>query len=73
VGHGLLSLTAHYIDDDRNLHAKILNFCHMPPPHNASALHDKLHDLLKECRIHKKVFTMTLDDASKGQHARLVV
>jgi len=63
VGHGFLSLTAHYIDDEWNLHAKILNFCHMPPPHTASALHDKLHDLLKEWRIHKKVFTMTLDNA----------
>jgi len=68
VGHGFLSLTSHYIDDEWNLHAKILNFCHMPPPHTASALHDKLHDLLKEWRIHKKVFTMTLDDAQANDN-----
>jgi len=48
VGHGFLSLTAHYIDANWNLHSKILNFIHMPPPHNANALHDKIHDLLKE-------------------------
>ena len=58
-----LSLTAHYIDANWNLHSKILNFIHMPPPHNANALHDKIHDLLKEWKIHKKILTFTLDNA----------
>jgi len=35
----------------------------MPPPHNANALHDKIHDLLKEWKIHKKILTITLDNA----------
>lgn len=57
VGHG------HYIDANWSLHSKILSFVHMPPPHPVNALHDKIHDLLKEWKIHKKVFTITLDNA----------
>lgn len=63
VGHCFLSLTAHYIDDNWKLYSKILNFVHFPPLHNANALHDKIHDCLKGWKIHKKVFTITLDDA----------
>ena len=35
----------------------------MPPLHNANALHDKIHVHLKEWKILKKVFTITLDNA----------
>jgi len=63
AGHGFLSLTAHYIDDKWNLHAKFVKFCRLPRPDNVNALRDKLHDLLKEWKIHKKVFTITLDNA----------
>jgi len=62
VGHGFLSLMDHYINANWNLHSKILNFIHMPPPHNANTFHDKIHDLLKEWKIHKKIFTITLDN-----------
>ena len=43
MSHGCLSLTAHYIDANWHLHSKIVNFIHMPPPHNVFALHDKIH------------------------------
>jgi len=40
----------------------------MPPPHNANALHDKIHNLLKELKIHKKIFTITLDNAKANDN-----
>ena len=63
VGQGYLSLTAHYIDENWKLHNKILNFCHVPPPHNAQVLHDTILDNLKKWGIHKKIFSITLDNA----------
>ena len=63
VDQGYLSLTAHYIDDEWNLHAKLLSFCHVEPPHTALVLHNIVLDLLKEWRIVKKVFSITLDNA----------
>ena len=36
----------------------------MPPPHNGQLLEDKVINLLKECRIEKKVFTLSLNNAS---------
>ena len=68
MGHGILSLTAHYIDDNWKLHYKILNFVHLPPPHNANALHDKIHVILKESKIYKKIFTITLDNATANNN-----
>jgi len=35
----------------------------MPPSHNVNALHDKIHDFLKEWKINKKILTTTLDNA----------
>ncbi|KAK9665712.1 hypothetical protein RND81_14G130300 [Saponaria officinalis] len=63
VDQGYLSLTAHYIDDDWNLHAKILNFYHLEPSHDAFNMHGKLLEFIKEWEITKKVFTITLDNA----------
>lgn len=45
------------------MHAKILNFCHVEPPHNALVLHDVVLSLLKDWKIEKKIFTITLDNA----------
>ncbi|KNA25683.1 hypothetical protein SOVF_004260, partial [Spinacia oleracea] len=53
----------HYVDENWKLQNKILNFCHLPPPHNAQALHDKVLALLKGWGIHKKIFSITLDNA----------
>ncbi|KAK9672036.1 hypothetical protein RND81_12G071600 [Saponaria officinalis] len=63
VGQGYLSLTAHYVDDEWKLHAKILNFYHLEPPHDALNMHGKLIEFIKEWEITKKVFTVTLDNA----------
>ena len=63
VDEGYLSLTAHYIDDDWKLHNKIIAFCHVPPPHNANMIHERLIALIKEWKLQQKVFSITLDNA----------
>lgn len=61
---GYLALTAHFLDSEWNLHKKILNFCHMPPPHTGNALAEKINSLLCDWGIDKNLFSITLDNAS---------
>ncbi|KAB2619736.1 hypothetical protein D8674_041250 [Pyrus ussuriensis x Pyrus communis] len=61
---GYLTLTAHFVDKEWKMHKRILNFCHMPPPHTGVALSEKLKALLVEWGIEKKLFSITLDNAS---------
>ena len=37
-------------------------------PHNANSSHCKVHDLLKEWKIHKKILTITLDNARENDN-----
>ncbi|KAG5538656.1 hypothetical protein RHGRI_019276 [Rhododendron griersonianum] len=57
-------LTAHYVDENWVLQKKILSFSNVPPPRNGAILADRLISLLKEWGIEKKIFTITLDNAS---------
>ncbi|KAG5553175.1 hypothetical protein RHGRI_011145 [Rhododendron griersonianum] len=57
-------LTAHYVDENWVLQKKILSFYNVPPPRNGAILADRLISLLKEWGIEKKIFTITLDNAS---------
>ena len=59
-----MCLTAHFVDEDWKLNNKVLSFCHMPPPHTGLELSKKMYDLLKDWGIDKKVFSITLDNAS---------
>ncbi|KAL3499859.1 hypothetical protein ACH5RR_038952 [Cinchona calisaya] len=61
---GCLALTTHYIDEEWVLQKQILNFCHIPPPHNDAILATGLMDLLREWGIEKKLFTLTMDNAA---------
>lgn len=61
---GYLSLTAHYIDKNWVLQKKILNFSYMPPPHSGIALAEKIYSLVASWGIERKLFTLTLDNAS---------
>ncbi|XP_074293217.1 zinc finger BED domain-containing protein RICESLEEPER 2-like [Silene latifolia] len=63
VGIGYISLTTHYIDSEWNFHSKILNFCHLEPPHDAPSLHESIYTKLKEWDIQRKIFIITLDNA----------
>ena len=76
---GYLALTAHFVDEDWILQKRVLNFHHMPPPHGGPILAEKVIDLLRDWAVEKKVFTITLDNASYNdgmvnllkQHLRL--
>ncbi|XP_061371669.1 zinc finger BED domain-containing protein RICESLEEPER 2-like [Gastrolobium bilobum] len=61
---GYVCLTAHFIDVNWKLNSKIIAFRHMPPPHTGFELTHKILGLLKEWGIEKKIFTITLDNAS---------
>ena len=63
---GYLCITAHFIDQDWRLQKRILNFCFMPPPHTGIYLTEKIHALLTEWGIEKKLFSITLDNASNN-------
>ncbi|XP_027171948.1 zinc finger BED domain-containing protein RICESLEEPER 2-like [Coffea eugenioides] len=43
---------------------KILNFSYMPPPHNGVALAEKIYSLASSWGIERKLFAITLDNAS---------
>ena len=63
---GFISLTTHYIDKDWKLKSKILSFAHMQPPHNGHDLSLKVLECLKYWGIERKIFSITLDDASSN-------
>ncbi|KAK4568458.1 hypothetical protein RGQ29_004027 [Quercus rubra] len=57
-------LTAHYIDANWELQMRVLCFSHTPPRRSGKILGERLFNILKEWDIEKKVFTITLDNAS---------
>jgi hypothetical protein len=58
-----MCLTAHFINKNWVLTKRMLNFSFMPPPHNGISLCEKTYNLLEECGIETKVFSITLDNA----------
>ncbi|KAL2905793.1 putative AC transposase [Bienertia sinuspersici] len=58
------ALTAHFIDNDWKLNAFVLNFRRFPPPHDGESIFQFVKSLLNEWDIEKKVFSITLDNAS---------
>ena len=63
-----MCLTAHYVDEEYSLKAKILSFCAFPPPHSDVAIAIKLIELLREWGLEKKVFSVTVDTASANDN-----
>ena len=61
---GYICLTAHFIDKNWVSSKRVLRFSFMPPPHNGVSLAQKIYDLLQEWRIDKRIFSLTLDNAS---------
>ncbi|CAA7029422.1 unnamed protein product [Microthlaspi erraticum] len=70
---GYMCLTAHYIDRGFNLKAKILSFCVFPPPHTGAAIASKVMEILKEWGLEKRVFTITVDNASSNDNMQGVL
>ena len=63
-----MCLTAHYLDANWKLHAKIVSFCAFPPPHTGASIAMKLMEILKEWGLDKKVFTVTVDNATSNDN-----
>ncbi|WOL05164.1 hypothetical protein Cni_G13890 [Canna indica] len=61
---GYLSLTTHFINKNWVLQKRILNFILMPPPHSGIELNNKINSLLIEWAIERKLFSVTLYNAS---------
>ncbi|CAK8576547.1 unnamed protein product [Lathyrus sativus] len=68
TNHGFISLTAHFVDMNWNLNNKILAFSHLKPPHSGPQLALKVMELLREWGIERKVFSLTLDNASANDN-----
>ncbi|XP_013610927.1 PREDICTED: zinc finger BED domain-containing protein RICESLEEPER 3-like [Brassica oleracea var. oleracea] len=68
---GYLCLTAHYLDANGKLHAKIVEFCAFPPPHTGASIAMKLMEILKEWGLEKKVFTVTVDNATANDNMQV--
>jgi len=61
---GYICLTAHFVDEKWMLNSKILSFCKMEPPHTGRELAGKVFNCFKEWGIDRKIFSLTLDNAS---------
>ena len=66
TSEGYICLTAHFVDSNWKLNSKILNFEHFPPPHTGVELASKVLTFLKGWEIEKKIFSLTLDNASSN-------
>ena len=68
ISEGYICPTAHYVDENWKLKNIILNFCHIPPPHMGTLSLEKILSFLKEWGIEKKIFSITLDNASNNDN-----
>jgi hypothetical protein len=57
-------VTCHFVDCNWLLQKRILNFCNVPPPHSGVVIADALRDTFNDWGIMRKVFTITVDNAS---------
>jgi hypothetical protein len=71
TSEGYICLTAHFVDDNWKLISRVLNFCRMKPPHTGVALEAMLFDCLKLWAIDKKIFSITLDNASANDNMQV--
>ncbi|KAH7672025.1 Tam3-transposase (Ac family) protein [Dioscorea alata] len=70
TNEGYICLIGHFVDENWKLNSKILNFAKLPPPHSGVESAAKLFEFLKEWGIEKKVFSLTLDNASSNDNMK---
>ncbi|WZZ26671.1 hypothetical protein YC2023_010072 [Brassica napus] len=70
---GYMCLTAHYIDRNWRLNSKILTFCALPPPHTGMNVALKLLKSVEEWGVEKKMFSLTLDNATSNDSMQDIV
>ncbi|XP_074326841.1 zinc finger BED domain-containing protein RICESLEEPER 3-like [Apium graveolens] len=66
---GYMTITAHYVDPNWKLHKRVINFCHIPPPHTGLMISDAIFSCLNAWGIENKISTITLDNASSNDSA----
>uniref|UniRef100_A0A151UI99 AC transposase n=1 Tax=Cajanus cajan TaxID=3821 RepID=A0A151UI99_CAJCA len=64
---GYICLTAHFVDASWKLNSKIIAYCKMEPPHTGHDLAQKFFALLLDWGIDRKIFSITLDNASANE------
>ena len=64
---GYMCITTHFIDANWVLQKRVLNFCHIPPPHNGVSLFENVYKLLSMLGIENKIFCVTLDNAISNE------
>lgn len=62
-GLGYVFITGHFIDDDWNLHRRILNVVMVPSPDSANAFNQAIVACLSDWRLENRLFTLTLDQS----------
>ena len=68
-----MCLTAHYIDRNWRLNSKILTFYALPPPHTGMNVALKLLESVEEWGLEKKMFSLTLDNATSNDSMQDIV
>lgn len=62
-GLGYVFITGHFIDDDWNLHRRILNVVMVPSPDSDDAFKQAIVACLSDWNLHDRLFTLTLDQS----------
>ncbi|CAN1292722.1 Putative AC9 transposase [Linum perenne] len=66
---GYMVVTCHLMDEDWRLQKCLLDFCAVPPPHYGLVIPDALHKCLVNWDLEKKVWTITVDNATSNDVA----
>jgi hypothetical protein len=62
-------VTCHFVDSDRFLQKRVLNFCNVPHPHSGVVIVDALRKCFGDWGIEDKVFTITVNNAKANDTA----
>ncbi|WOL07518.1 zinc finger BED domain-containing protein RICESLEEPER 2-like [Canna indica] len=66
---GYMVLTGHFVDANKRLQKRVLNFVHIPLPYCGVEIVDTIYNCLKEWGIENKVYTLSVDNASNNDSA----
>ena len=66
---GYMCLTCHFVDSSWKLQKRIINFCHVPPPHSGVVIFNTIFKSLLDWGFENKVYTITLDNANNNNAA----
>ena len=70
---GYMSLTAHFIDSTWSLNKRIICFKMIEYPHTGESLANHIYEELLSWRIHEKIFSISLDNASNNDVVALLL